>query len=196
MARFSFAFLVIAFSFVGISNVQACESACRGDPVKFLSNHYSAVLDRQAGKLNPDDAKLSRKLNHKVVSKLVGRGKVIDETIFDKFRGPCANDPGKRAPEEFCGSAKAIACFAPWGHKDSVLDMVHKSVVDTIRKVYDDESKQIKEVMIDSVKDFCPDNCQDWVEPFQQIMLVWEQREHPAQYKVTPNCLPLGKGGI
>ncbi|KAF9358103.1 hypothetical protein BGX26_002471 [Mortierella sp. AD094] len=197
MAQLTLVLLAIALSCIGVSNVQACESACRGDPVTFLTKHYQAVLEHQANKIvDPKSAAASKKLIPKVISRLQGRGKVIDKTIFDKFRGSCENDPGKRKPDEFCGSAKSIACFAPWGHRDSVFDSVLRVVVKTIGQVYQDQGSDIKDVMVQGVADFCPQNCHDWVEPFQDIMLVWEQREHPSQYHVTPNCLPLGKGGI
>ncbi|KAF9113639.1 hypothetical protein BGX27_001114 [Mortierella sp. AM989] len=166
MARLTFVLLAIALSCVGISNVQACEKACRGDPVEFLKKRYEAVLKHQAEKLvDPKAIAASKKLIPKVASRLSGRGKVIDKTIFDKFRGPCEHDAGKRSPDEFCGSAKSIACFAPWGHKDSVLDSVHRAVVKTIRQVYENENSEVKEVMVDGIADFCPQNCHDWVEP-------------------------------
>ncbi|KAI1316279.1 hypothetical protein EDD11_010187 [Mortierella claussenii] len=197
MARFSILLLVVALLCTSISLVQACESACRGDPVKYLAQKYEAVLQYQASQLtDPKAAAAAKKLIPQVSSQLQGRGKVIDKTIFDKFRGSCPSPPGKRSPDEFCGSAKSIACFAPWGHKQGVLDSVHVAVNQVIQKVYAGQSAQVKKAMIDGTKAFCPKNCQDWIKPFQNIMLVWEQREHPRSYKVTPNCLPLGKGGI
>ncbi|KAG0087544.1 hypothetical protein BGZ93_002306 [Podila epicladia] len=131
------------------------------------------------------------------MSKLQGKGNVIDSTIFGKFRGTCV-DPGEglRSPDEFCGSAKAIACFAPWGHRESVFDSVHAAVIRVLRATYANQTPQVQKAMVDGVQSYCPSNCQDWVTPFQDIMLAWEQHEHPRQYKVTPNCLALGQGGI
>ncbi|KAG0293060.1 hypothetical protein BGZ96_003389 [Linnemannia gamsii] len=173
------------------------KDACRGDPVEFLSKKYQAILKHQANKLTGVNAVNAKKLIQPTVDKLVGRHRVIDKTIFDKFRGNCPAKPGHRSPDEFCGSAKSIACFAAWGHKDSVFDLVHAKVVESVRQSYRRQSAEVRAVMVDGLEKFCPVNCMnDWIEPFQQIMLVWEQREHPKQYPTTPNCLPLGKGGI
>ncbi|KAF9201401.1 hypothetical protein BGZ49_008353 [Haplosporangium sp. Z 27] len=195
MTRLAFVLLAIAVSCIGVSKVQACESACRSDPVAFLSKRYQALLEDQANKLGFSDAETATRLLPQVTSRLQGRGNVIDRTIFDRFRGSC-DGPGERDPEELCGSAKSIACFAPWGHEDSVFDSVHHAVVEAARKVYQNRGSEIKKFMVDGVADFCPENCQGWVEPFQDIMLAWEQREHPDEYPTTPNCLPFGKGGV
>lgn len=52
---------------------------------------------------------------------IVGKNRVVDKTIFEMFTVPCDHKPGFRAPSEFCGSAKSIACFAPWGHEQSIF---------------------------------------------------------------------------
>ncbi|KAF8951897.1 hypothetical protein CPC16_009619 [Podila verticillata] len=198
MARFNIALVAIILSSIGFNLVQACENKCREDPVSFLVKKYEAVLQHQANTLIPAQTKSQgRKLIRRVLHKLKGKHNVIDSTIFDKFRGPCVEPGvGLRSPEEFCGSAKAIACFAPWGHHKSVFDSVHSAVVDVLRATYKHQTPQVRAAMVDGVDSFCPNNCQDWVAPFQNIMLVWEQREHPHEYKVTPNCLALGHGGI
>ncbi|KAF9382324.1 hypothetical protein CPB97_007222 [Podila verticillata] len=198
MARFNLALLAIILSSIGFNSVQACENKCREDPVTFLTKKYEAVLQYQANTLMTAQAKSQGSiLIDQVLYKLQGKNNVIDSTIFGKFRGPCVEPGvGLRSPEEFCGSAKAIACFAPWGHRESVFDSVHAAVVDVLRATYKNQTPLVWAAMVDGVDKFCPDNCQDWVAPFQNIMLVWEQREHPHQYNVTPNCLELGKGGI
>ncbi|KAF9128630.1 hypothetical protein BGW39_004890 [Mortierella sp. 14UC] len=172
------------------------QQACRADPVKYLTKKYQAVLEHQATKLKGVNAVNAKKLIPGTVAKLTGRNNVIDKTIFDKFRGNCPMKPGQRSPDEFCGSAKSIACFAAWGHKNSVFDSVHAKVVASVKNSYKNQAPEVRAVMVDGLAKFCPDNCNDWIVPFQNIMLVWEQREHPKQYRQTPNCLPLGKGGI
>ncbi|KAF9917380.1 hypothetical protein BX616_001194 [Lobosporangium transversale] len=198
MARLSTLLLAIVLTFIGISYVQACESACRTDPVEFLAKKYEDMLQNQVKKVKDSKASAKAKaLIPTVMSQLKGRGKVIDKTIFSVFRGTCVPaGVGKRPPSELCGSAKSIACYAPWGHKQGVFDSVNKAVMKTIQDVYKNQNAAIKSAMIDDTAKFCPKNCKDWVKPFQAIMLGWEQREHPKEYKVTPNCLPLGKGGI
>ncbi|KAG0212918.1 hypothetical protein BGX28_005380 [Mortierella sp. GBA30] len=200
MTRSSLLLLTILLNLASVVLVNACEEACRGDPVTYLSKRYAAVLDYQAKKIaDPEISHLAKKQIPRIVSRIDGRDRIIDKTIFDKFAGPCEHLPGLRNPEEFCGSAKSIACFAPWDHRDSVFQMVHKAVMTAVKDVYGPLSKRhqdIKEEMIEGVAEFCPHNCQDWVEPFQHIMLVWEQREHAHKYRVTPNCLPLGTGGF
>ncbi|KAF9154892.1 hypothetical protein BG015_011675 [Linnemannia schmuckeri] len=197
MARLRLFLLAIIFSCVGLAFVQACEEDCRGDPVKFLTKKYQAILEHQATKLTGVNAVNAKKLIKPTVDNLTGRNHVIDKAIFDKFRGNCPAKPGQRSPDEFCGSAKSIACFAAWGRENSVFDIVHAKVVASVRNSYRKQSKEIQAVMVDGLEKFCPVNCmEDWIEPFQDIMLAWEQREHPRQYRQTPNCLPLGHGGI
>ncbi|GJJ69527.1 hypothetical protein EMPS_01873 [Entomortierella parvispora] len=131
------------------------------------------------------------------MSKITGRGGTVDSAIFSVFNGPCTNKAGLREPSEFCGSAKSIACFAPWGHPNGVFDSVHKAVAQVVKDIYEGEKNpEIQAAMVEGVSNFCPVNCDDWIVPFQNIMLVWEQREHPKKYKVTPNCLSLEAGGI
>ncbi|KAG0057241.1 hypothetical protein BGZ83_000654 [Gryganskiella cystojenkinii] len=200
MTRLSLVLLAIVASCAGLVYVHACEEECRGDPVTFLTKKYEAILEHQASMISdPKLADASRKLIPEVMSQLEGPDHVVDSTIFDLFRGTCPNPPGARDPTEFCGSAKAVACFAPWGHENGVFDNVHQAVLKVVEEVYKEsaqENPEVQAAMVKGVKDFCPVNCDDWIEPFQNIMLVWEQREHPHQYKVTPNCLPLANGGI
>ncbi|KAF9934970.1 hypothetical protein FBU30_009392 [Linnemannia zychae] len=196
MTRLRIFLLAIIVSCVGLASVHACEDGCRGDPVIYLAKKYHEILVNQAAKLTGANSVKAKKLIKPAVANLVGVHNVIDKTIFDKFRGPCENGPGQRSPDEFCGSAKSIACFAAWGHENSVFDLVHDKVVESVKHIYRNEPAQVQEVMVEGLKNFCPENCQDWVTPFQNIMLVWEQREHPRQYLKTPNCLPLDRGGI
>lgn len=142
------------------------EKECRGDPVEFLTKKYQAILEHQLTKLTGVNAVNAKKLIAPTVDKLTGRNNVIDKTIFDKFRGPCAAKPGLRDPDEFCGSAKSIACLAAWGHKNSVFDLVHAKVVDSVRNSYRRESAEVRAIMVDGLEKFCPVNCmKDWIEP-------------------------------
>ncbi|KAG0307059.1 hypothetical protein BGZ98_001153 [Dissophora globulifera] len=206
MARLYLALLAIVLSCIGIAVVSACGKKAVGSfyqeientmkTISFLVKRYQALLEDQAESLSdPRQSATAKRLIPRVTSQLSGYNKVIDKTIFNKFRGSCV-PPGKREPTELCGSAKSIACYAPWGHRQGVLDSVHAAVVRTVRQVYGNQESAIREAMIEGFASYCPRKCRDWVQPFQYIMLVWEQREHPRQYKVTPNCLPLGRGGI
>ncbi|KAG0340353.1 hypothetical protein BG000_000129 [Podila horticola] len=163
-----------------------------------LSSKYEAILQYQASTLTTAQAKAQgRILLQRVLYKLQDGDNVIESAIFDKFRGSCVKPgEGRRSPDEFCGSAKAIACFAPRGHHESVFDSVPAAVMKVLRSTYANQSPEVQAAMVYGVDRFCPDNRQDWVAPFQDIMLAWEQREHPRQYKVMPNCLALDQGGI
>ncbi|KAF9961720.1 hypothetical protein BGZ72_002281 [Mortierella alpina] len=193
-------FLLAMVLLAGLNYVNACEEACRSDPVTYLTKRYVAILDYQTDLIeDPDTAALAKAQIPELVKKIDGRNNVIDKTIFNNFKGPCENLPGQRHPEEFCGSAKSIACFAAWEHPVSVFQMVHDAVAHTVQKHFAPLGKQhpeINEVVVDGLEKFCPENCQDWVEPFAHFMLVWEQREHPKKYRITPNCLPLQLGGF
>ncbi|KAF9968800.1 hypothetical protein BGZ70_005604 [Mortierella alpina] len=200
MARQIILLLTIVLCLAGLSYVDACEEACRSDPVTYLVKRYAAILDYQTDLIeDPDTAALAKAQIPEIVKKIDGRNNVIDKTIFNNFKGPCENMPGQRHPEEFCGSAKSIACFAAWEHPVSVFQMVHDAVVHTVQRHYaplGKEHREINDVVVDGLEKFCPENCQDWVEPFAHFMLVWEQREHPRKYSITPNCLPLQLGGF
>ncbi|KAF9974282.1 hypothetical protein BGZ75_000909, partial [Mortierella antarctica] len=145
------------------------QDACRGDPVTYLTKRYEAILKDQTDKIkDPSTAALAKEQIAEVIEKLDGRGHVIDKTIFDTFRGPCANGPGQRSPDELCGSAKSIACFAAWDHKPrSVLRMVHDAVTIAVKRHYAPLSQQhpeINEIVVQGLQKFCPKNCQDWIQ--------------------------------
>ncbi|CAO3574992.1 unnamed protein product [Mortierella alpina] len=170
MARQIILLLVFMLGLVGLSYVDACEKACRGDPVTYLTDRYKVVLNDQTDKIkDPKTAAVAKKQIPELIKLIDGRGKVIDKTIFDTFRGPCANKPGQRRPDELCGSAKSIACFAAWGHSPkSVLQMVHDAVTLAVRKHYAPLSQQypeINKVVVRGLEQFCPENCQGWVQP-------------------------------
>ncbi|KAF8946289.1 hypothetical protein BGZ47_000896 [Haplosporangium gracile] len=166
MARLRLFLLAIIFSCVGLAFVQACEEGCRRDPVEFLTKKYQAILEHQATKLTGVNAVNAKKLIKPTVDNLTGRKNVIDKAIFDKFRGNCPAPPGQRSPDEFCGSAKSIACFAAWGHENSVFDLVHAKVVASVRNSYRNQSEEVQAVMVDGLEKFCPVNCmEDWIEP-------------------------------
>ncbi|KAF9157854.1 hypothetical protein DFQ27_001484 [Actinomortierella ambigua] len=161
----------------------------------FLRKRYSAVLEEKKRTLPVAvQGEVEVRIEH-ILKSIAGNHKVIDRTIFNTFKGSCAK-AGKRPPTELCGSAKSIACHAPWGIDDSLFDKVHKNVGEVIRSNFEGTSALIQDTMVNQVLSYCPEHCSSWVEPFQNIMLVWEQREHYKSYRVTPNCLPLHKGGI
>ncbi|KAF9968801.1 hypothetical protein BGZ70_005605 [Mortierella alpina] len=170
MARQVILLFIFVLGLVGLSYVDACEKACRGDPVTYLTDRYKTLLKDQTDKIkDPKTAALAKKQIPELIKKINGRNKVIDKTIFDTFRGPCANAPGQRRPDELCGSAKSIACFAPWGHRPkSVLQMVHDAVTLAVKGHYAPLSQQypeVNEVVVRGLERSCPKNCQGWVGP-------------------------------
>ncbi|KAF9374638.1 hypothetical protein CPC16_001150 [Podila verticillata] len=127
-----------------------------------------------------------------VLSRLQGDDDgVIAKTIFSRFHKNCRDKPPRRSPHEVCGSAKSIACFAPWGHTHSVFDSVHEAVVKTLRDALKGESgnSAVHKALVTDIRKACPSQCGGWVEPFQTLMLKWEQTEHYNAYgNRTPNC--------
>ncbi|KAF9215464.1 hypothetical protein BGZ59_001284 [Podila verticillata] len=120
--------------------------------------------------------------------KLKGRGGAIDSAIFSVFHSNCQDRPPNRSPDELCGSAKSIACFAPWDHKQSVLTSVHQAVVRRLTNSFEGENAQVQKALVEDVKDACPNECKSWVDPFQTMMLHWEQKEYHDVYgDRTPN---------
>ncbi|KAF9125855.1 hypothetical protein BGX30_000262 [Mortierella sp. GBA39] len=167
----------------------ACESECRIYPVKFLVERYSTVIGHQLATLPTADRARAETLSHRAITSLSGRGGAIDEAIFSVFHKNCHDKPPRRSPDEICGSAKSIACFAPWGHRDGVFDMVHDAVVDVMRTTYRRENAMVQKAMVAGVEAACPGECKGWEAPFQKLMLGWEQREHHNVYGTrTPNC--------
>ncbi|KAH7045641.1 hypothetical protein BKA57DRAFT_515997 [Linnemannia elongata] len=167
----------------------ACEGECRLYPVKFLVERYATVIDHQLATLPTADRARAETLSHRAIASLSGREGAIDEAIFSVFRKNCHDKPPRRSPDELCGSAKSIACFAPWGHRDGVFDMVHDVVVNVMKKTYGGENAMVQKAMVAGVKAACPGECKGWEEPFQKLMLGWEQREHHNVYGArTPNC--------
>ncbi|KAF9908615.1 hypothetical protein EC991_009642 [Linnemannia zychae] len=167
----------------------ACESECRIYPVKFLVERYTSVIQQQLATLPTADRARAEPISRKAINELSGRGGAIDEAIFSVFRKNCHDKPPRRSPDELCGSAKSIACFAPWGHRDGVFDMVHDAVVDVMRDSFGRENQQVQRAMIANVEAACPGQCKEWVAPFQTLMLQWEQKEHHNIYGAkTPNC--------
>ncbi|KAG0285576.1 hypothetical protein BGZ96_010195 [Linnemannia gamsii] len=167
----------------------ACESECRIYPVKFLVERYSSVIEHQLATLSTADRARARAISYRAINSLSGRGGAIDDAIFSIFRKNCHDKPPRRSPNELCGSAKSIACFAPWGHRDGVFDTVHDAVVDVMRDEFKHENNVIRKAMVAGVQGACPGQCKEWEEPFQRLMLGWEQREHHNVYGArTPNC--------
>ncbi|KAF9576012.1 hypothetical protein EC968_000572 [Mortierella alpina] len=194
--------LVAVLSLLGLSYVDACEDECRSEPVSYLTGRYENTLIELTDEIeDPNIAALAKEQISDLVQKLDGRNNVIDKTIFRTFRGPCLHGPGQRSPDELCGSAKSIACFAAWDHEPkSVLLMVHDAVIHAVRKHYASLSQQypeIDEVVVRGLEKYCPEKCQAWVGEFQTIMLAWEQEEHSEVYgSKVPNCFPLSDGGV
>ncbi|KAG0274825.1 hypothetical protein BGZ95_009432 [Linnemannia exigua] len=167
----------------------ACEGDCRVYPVKFLVERYTSVIQHQLTTLPTADRARAEQVSHKAIAQLSGRDGVIDEAIFSVFHKNCHDKPPHRSPDELCGSAKSIACFAPWGHRDSVFESVHDAVVDVMKENFGRENQQVQKAMIADVEAACPGQCKEWETPFQTLMLQWEQREHHDAYGArTPNC--------
>ncbi|KAG0083908.1 hypothetical protein BGZ92_010357 [Podila epicladia] len=144
-------------------SVQACEGQCKIYPTKFLYEKYVPMIQQRLASLPVDDRnRLAPKVGD-VLNSLRGNDGVIADTIFSRFRNSCRDKAPHRSPDEVCGSAKSIACFAPWGHTKSVFDSVHAAVVEKLD------------------------------EAFQTLMLKWEQTEHRSAYgNRTPNCSKNG----
>ncbi|KAF9134438.1 hypothetical protein BGW39_007053 [Mortierella sp. 14UC] len=121
----------------------ASESECRVYPVKFLVERYSSVIQHQLATLPTADRARAELISHKAINKLSGRDGAIDEAIFSVFRKNCHDKPPRRSPDELCGSAKSIACYAPWDHREGVFDMVHDAVVDVMRESFGRENQQL-----------------------------------------------------
>ncbi|KAG0052605.1 hypothetical protein BGZ83_002375 [Gryganskiella cystojenkinii] len=190
MVRISFLFAsTLALASFLVPTIHACESECRIYPVKFLVEKYSALIQERLASLPADDRNRVLDATNSAIGKLKGRGGAIDSTIFSVFRSNCKDKPPHRSPDEVCGSAKSIACFAPWDHKRSVFDSVHQSVVKVLKNSLKGESAQVQKALVQDVEDACPNECGAWVEPFQNMMLHWEQKEHSDVYgDRTPNC--------
>ncbi|KAF9427593.1 hypothetical protein BGZ76_002288 [Entomortierella beljakovae] len=167
----------------------ACEKECRKYPSEFLAKKYSDLLQSQLDNLPSGDRSRANSLVNKALNRIRGRNGVIDSTIFSKFHSNCHDKPPYRSPNEVCGSAKSIACFAPWSHRDSVFDSVHKAVVKVLKDTFRDENALVRKELVDSVRTACPGDCKSWEKPFQSLMLEWEEREHHNVYKGRlPNC--------
>ncbi|KAF9928601.1 hypothetical protein FBU30_002276 [Linnemannia zychae] len=167
----------------------ACESECRIYPVKFLVERYASVIQRQLDSLPSSDRARASPISAQAIRKLSGRGGAIDGAIFAVFHKNCRDKPPYRSPDELCGSAKSIACFAPWDHRSSVFGMVHEAVLRVMRQHFASENQSVRSAMIDGVAAACPGQCKEWEGPFQQMMLGWEQKEHRDKYGArTPNC--------
>ncbi|KAF9582584.1 hypothetical protein BGW38_011006 [Lunasporangiospora selenospora] len=170
----------------------AVKGDCRKAPVDFLAQRYAILLNRQFDSLSESDQEEALeplKQAHSRLSRHRGDG-VIDNAIFSEFHSNCKAKPPHRSPDEVCGSAKSIACFAPWDHRKSVLGTVHAAVVETLDDIFQDMGSDIRQAMVQDVESHCPDECQSWEEPFQKILLKWEQREHSNAYgNRVPNCI-------
>ncbi|KAK3825573.1 MAG: hypothetical protein J3Q66DRAFT_365332 [Benniella sp.] len=156
--------------------IHACEHECRAYPVEFLVEKYTEVLHHQLGSLpvSENGRYKAEALTNQAVDRLHD---VIDSSIFSRFHTNCHDKPPRRSPDEICGSAKSIACFAPWGHRNSVFDGVHSKVVRIVEETFRGD-KQLKGTVGEGVKSYCPGQCKDWEKPFQELMLKWEEKEH------------------
>ncbi|GJJ71375.1 hypothetical protein EMPS_03725 [Entomortierella parvispora] len=190
MVRLSF-FIASTFALATflVPAAYACESECRIYPVKFLVEKYTAMIEERLASLPSNDRNRVQGKTNAALSKLKGRGGTIDSAIFSVFHSTCQAKPPHRSPDELCGSAKSIACFAPWDHRNSVLNSVHQSVVKVLENSFKDENADVQQALVIDVQNACPSHCNAWVEPFQIMMLQWEQREHRKAYgDRTPNC--------
>ncbi|KAF9115079.1 hypothetical protein BGX27_009002 [Mortierella sp. AM989] len=169
---------------------------CRKYPVQFLADKYSELLNSHLDNLSSRDRNHARSLVNKAINRIQGRHGVIDDAIFSRFHSNCHDKPPHRSPDEICGSAKSIACFAPWGHRESLFDNVHEAVVDVLKSTFRGESEEIRNELVDSIEEACPGDCKSWEQPFQRLMLTWEEREHHNLYKgKLPNCVK-GRNGF
>jgi len=141
------------------------ESECRIYPVKYLVDKYSALIQERLASLPVDDRKRVQGEANDAISELKGRGGAIDDAIFSVFHSNCDDKPPHRSPDEVCGSAKSIACFAPWDHRMSVLNSVHQSVVKVLKDSFKNENAQVQQALVTDVKNACPGQCKAWVEP-------------------------------
>ncbi|KAG0252714.1 hypothetical protein BG011_006834 [Mortierella polycephala] len=193
MVRISFlAVSAVAIVSLFTSSVNACERDCRKYPVQYLVEKYSDILKERVASLPPsvDRTRVAAKTKE-VLKKLQGRRGTIDNAIFSTFRSNCEYKPPHRSPDEICGSAKSIACFAPWNHRESVFVKVHTAVVNELKRSFANEKDQrVRRAMVNDVAATCPRKCGSWLQPFQDMMLRWEQREHKDAYgNRVPNCL-------
>ncbi|KAF9954998.1 hypothetical protein BGZ72_004121 [Mortierella alpina] len=180
----TFAVVILAAFFTPVA--QACEGDCRNHPIAFLKGKYTALLEKNLNTLPAEQRDVASTLKNVATARM---GKVIDRTIFSVYHANCKHSPPRRPPSEICGSAKSIACHAAWDKSHSVFASTHKAVMKILEEVYQGESEQIRQVTVENVRAECPDHCWDWVQSFQDLMLRWEQREHPDAYGNTlPNC--------
>ncbi|KAF9205085.1 hypothetical protein BGZ59_000690 [Podila verticillata] len=165
---------------------------CKIYPTKFLYEKYALMIQERLSSLPTGDRNRVAPNISQVLSRLQGDDDgVIAKTIFSRFHKNCRDKPPRRSPHEVCGSAKSIACFAPWGHTHSVFDSVHEAVVKTLRDALKGESgnSAVHKALVTDIRKACPSQCGGWVEPFQTLMLKWEQTEHYNAYgNRTPNC--------
>ncbi|KAG0210954.1 hypothetical protein BGX31_001797 [Mortierella sp. GBA43] len=188
MVRFSLFIASILAATCIVPGAHACEGDCRNVPVKFLAEKYTEAIQSRLETL-PAEERHHEAQVRKAIGQLPG---VIDDSIFSRFHSNCHDKPPRRSPDEVCGSAKSIACFAPWGHHNSVFDDVHEKVVRMLEETLHGKntSKNVKQVIIDGVRNYCPGECKDWEKPFQNIMLKWEEKEHHTVYQGrVPNCV-------
>ncbi|KAF9940680.1 hypothetical protein BGZ67_007021 [Mortierella alpina] len=155
-------------------------------PVAQACDKYKTLLEKNLNSLPATERDQASNLKDKATAQM---GKVIDKAIFSVYRANCDHKPPHRPPSEICGSAKSIACNAAWDKHRSVFASTHKAVLRILDQTYQGASEQVRQAMVENVRTACPNNCWDWVRPFQDLMLRWEQREHPDAYGNTlPNC--------
>ncbi|KAF9193964.1 hypothetical protein BGZ51_001657 [Haplosporangium sp. Z 767] len=193
MVRISFlAVSAVAIASLFTSSVSACEHDCRKYPVQYLVDKYTAVLYSRVASLPPsvDRARVTTKTKE-VLKRLQGSGGTIDKAIFSTFHSNCEDRPPRRSPDEICGSAKSIACSAPWNHRESVFMKVHIAVINELKRSFANErDPRVRKAMVNDVATACPRQCGSWLQRFQNMMLRWEQKEHQDAYgSRVPNCL-------
>ncbi|KAF9417511.1 hypothetical protein BGZ94_009955 [Podila epigama] len=192
MVRLSFiAVSALAVASIFAPSVQACEGECKIYPTKFLYQRYLPMVRQGLASLPAQDRNRVEPALRQALSQLRGDDGVIANAIFSRFHKNCHDKPPRRSPDEVCGSAKSIACFAAWDHDQSIFQSVHEAVVGTLETALRDErgNAAVQQALVTDIQNACPGQCESWVQPFQTLMLKWEQREHYNIYgNRTPNC--------
>ncbi|KAF9199388.1 hypothetical protein BGZ49_010512, partial [Haplosporangium sp. Z 27] len=164
--------------------------------VKFLTDKYSELLESHLQDIPASKRGHAQFLAKKVINRIQGRDGAIDYAIFSRFHKNCHDKPPHRSPDEICGSAKSIGCFAPWNHRHSVFESVHDAVVGVLKNTFRGESAEVRRKMVNGIEDACPRNCKSWELPFERLMMKWEEKEHHNLYKgKLPNCIK-GRNGF
>ncbi|KAG0016226.1 hypothetical protein BGZ82_001168 [Podila clonocystis] len=147
------------------SSSSANEGQCKIYPTKFLYEKYAPMIQERLASLPASDRNRVTPKVSWILGSLRGDNGVIAESIFSVFHKGCRDRPPRRSPDEVCGSAKSIACFAPWGHKQSVFDSAHAAVVKALGRAFEGESGNVQQALVTDIREACPSQCGGWVAP-------------------------------